>query len=211
VSTSTDNTSDSNDTPTDFKDRLDARDAAERERELTDRSQPYMRHAHLFPPRSEFETLEWYVAVLKLFDRAPTTLPMYRFNPTLEQCRHNGEVLMRWEEQQRVSRAAARGNANMGRRLAGWLDNTFDNVVNDVASTTSGRNTRLRWAARRLAELGFDKADSKTALMDASAPWDYNEAGRRQSRATIESGWRKGIADPVDLSDIEAELEARDD
>jgi hypothetical protein len=216
----------SDDTPTEFTDcsvplpwwpdeKVEALNAwryAKHVRKLTDRSQPYMRNAHLLPPLDEFSDVDWYVAVLKLFDRAPATLPMYRFNPTPAQRLHNDRLLMKWEEQERLSRAAARGNVGTDRRLEGWLESTFRNVVNDVASQPHGsRNTRLRWAARRLAELGFDETRCKQALMDASAPWDYNEAGRRQSRATFKSGWDKGIANPVDLSVIEAALEGRDD
>jgi hypothetical protein len=78
-----------------------------------------------------------------------------------------------------------------------WFETAFRNIIEDGRSQPKGeRNPRLYWAARRLAELGFDETRSKPALMDASAPWDHNEAGRKQSRDSIESGWNKGIANP---------------
>lgn len=172
----------------------------------------YMRNAHLLPPRDEFETLGWYVAVLKLFERAPASLPMYRFMPTLAQRRHNAETLMKWEAQQRHSHASVRGDTGTDRRLTGWLENAFLNVIEDVRATPGGeRNTRLHWAARRLAELGFTETESKSALMEASAHWNWSRSGTAQCETTFESGWRKGINTPVDLSDIATELAARDD
>jgi hypothetical protein len=199
-------------TSTHFIDWALADQAAQRvreyERELLDPANHYMRHAHLLPPRGEFETLSWYVAVLKLFDRAPASLSMFRFNPTLAQRRSNAETLMTWEATQRH----ARGAASMDKRLAGWLDNAFHNVVNDVANTLPGnRNGRLRWGARRLAELGFDKDDSMAALEDAARTNGvWTEDGKDQCRASIKSGWNKGIENPVDRSGIESTLVNRD-
>ncbi|OMC44099.1 hypothetical protein A5745_16825 [Mycobacterium sp. IS-2888] len=164
-----------------------------------------MRNAHLLPPRDKYATLDWYFAVLKLFDRAPDTLPMFRFNPTLAQRRRNLDTLLTWEATERHSHGA-----DIDKRLAGWLDNAYRNIINDVASARSGRNSRLFWAARRMAELGFDKADCKQALLDAAAPWDDCEAWRRRTRSTFESGWRKGESNQIDLSEVEADLVNRD-
>lgn len=184
----------------------DAEFEAERERWTLHPAQSYMRNARLLPPRNEFETLDWYVAVLKLLDRAPATLPMFRFSPTLTQRRRNLDTLLTWEAAERHSRGA-----DIDKRLAGWLDNTFRNVVNDVANAPKGtRNSRLCWGARRLAELGFDKAESERALLAAAAPWDDCDAWLKRTRKTFESGWRNGIDNPLNLSEIEAHLVNRD-
>jgi hypothetical protein len=85
-------------------------------------------------------------------------------------------------------------------------------VVDDVANTLPGnRNGRLRWGARRLAELGFDKDDSMDALEDAARTNGvWAEDGEKQCRASIESGWNKGIENPVNHSGIESTLVNRD-
>lgn len=69
----------------------------ERQRNLLDKSHDYMRNADLLPPCDEFADVDCYVAVLRLFARAPTSLQIYRFLPTLAQRRLNAETLMRWQ------------------------------------------------------------------------------------------------------------------
>lgn len=85
-----------------------------------------------------------------------------------------------------------------------WFEATFRGVIEDIRTVKSGRNSRLYWAARRLGELShyehWDETDSVTALMDASAHWDTTASWRRQSRATIQSGWDAGVANPKEVS-----------
>jgi hypothetical protein len=85
-------------------DRLKADDEAQRERELTSPTQTYMRNAHLLPPREEYATVDWYVTVLTLFQRAPANLKIYRFSPTRAQRRISLDELLEWEAAQRSSR-----------------------------------------------------------------------------------------------------------
>jgi len=84
-----------------------------------------------------------------------------------------------------------------------WLDSLFDGVVEDVRKRVSGRNTRLRWAARRLGEFAhyerWDVDEARNALMDASAPWDNCEAWRKRTKASFYSGWNKGISEPKEV------------
>ena len=80
-------------TPDDFIDNVRRLNAAIREYALLHRNQPYMRNAHLLPPSEEFSSVDSYVKVLKLFERAPVTeVYFYRFLPTLAQRRANAEV-----------------------------------------------------------------------------------------------------------------------
>ena len=88
-----------------------------------------------------------------------------------------------------------------------WLESTFHGVIEDVRNEPEGnRNGRLRWGARRLAEIshgGLDESRCKRELERAaqdSGVW--KEDGAHQCRATIESGWTKGIAEPEDLSHV---------
>jgi hypothetical protein len=90
-----------------------------------------------------------------------------------------------------------------------WLDQAFHGVIEDVRSTPEGnRNGRLRWGARRLAEIshgGLDETRCKRELERAAQDSGiWAEDGERACRASIESGWNKGISDPKDLADIEA-------
>jgi hypothetical protein len=102
-----------NSSVTDFVARLKHDDEINEMRAALDpRLHSYMRNAHLLPPREEFATWRWYVDVLKMFERAPTKLPMYRFRPTAEQRRLNAETLMAWD----AARRSARGDPSKGRR-----------------------------------------------------------------------------------------------
>ena len=70
-------------TPDDFIDNVRRLNPPIREYALLHRNQPYMRNAHLLPPSEEFSSVDSYVKVLKLFERAPVTeVYFYRFLPT---------------------------------------------------------------------------------------------------------------------------------
>ena len=189
----------------DVVDQLLAYNEAERVRALLDRSHSYMRHSGLLPPREEFETVDWYITVLKMLEKALRSVErFYQFLPTPAQRSLNLDHLMEWDAAQRESRRKRGG----GKLLDAWLDRAFHQVIADVRATQPGnRNGRLFWGARRLAELGFDEHDSKRELEHAA---QYNNVwkddGPGQCRATIESGWNKGIAEPADLAEIEARL-----
>jgi hypothetical protein len=64
----------------------------------------------------------------------------------------------------------------------------------------------LRCGARRLAELahaGLDEARCRSALEEAAIHNGlWADDGPRQCRASIESGWAKGISEPADTSDL---------
>lgn len=95
-----------------------------------------------------------------------------------------------------------------GDNLTRWLEALFTGVVDDVAKTPMGtRNTRLRWGARRLAEVshgGLDEQRCREALEQAARDNGlWQEDGAYKCRASIDSGWTKGISTPEDLSGIE--------
>jgi hypothetical protein len=99
-------------------------------------------------------------------------------------------------------RRAVNGNA-----VDKWLESTFRNVIEDVRNTPIGeRNARLRWAARRLGEIshgGLDETTCRNELERAAQDNGvWREDGANACRASIESGWRKGVSDPEDLSGI---------
>jgi hypothetical protein len=175
-------------------------------RELVGREQPYMRNAGLLPHRGEFATVDWYVQLLKLFEQALRKIDgFYQFMPTPAQQWLNAEALIEWDSVQRSRKSPVTNNP-----LDAWLA-AIPKVVDDVRNTKLGnRNGRLRWGAYRLAELGFDEHESKRELERAAQDNGlWRDDGARQCRATIESGWNKGIANPEDLDAIEARLRSR--
>lgn len=105
--------------------KIEACQQAARENELTAPSQPYMRHAHLLPPRHEFDTLDAYVRVLKMLQRClanPANTPRFAmFAPDADARVANAEALMRWradqydspDREQAYALAALRGEADI--------------------------------------------------------------------------------------------------
>lgn len=146
---------------------------AKRERELLDRRQPYMRNAHLLPPRDEFASLDWYVHVLKLFEQANTELGgIYRFLPTLAQRRSNGEKLMDWEASQRRTRVEP-SDDEKHKRAVGLLDWRCFTGKSPLATQPKGgrddeTNKALRYLAPLVNEGSLTRDELTRAVIDAS-------------------------------------------
>jgi hypothetical protein len=119
-------------------------------------------------------------------------------------------------DQRAIAPAQRPRSATNGGGLARWLDQAFHGVIEDVRNTPEGnRNGRLRWGARRLAEIshgGLEEARCKLELERAAQDSGiWAEDGARQCRASIKSGWDKGISEPKDLSDIGTETVTKHD
>jgi hypothetical protein len=102
----------------------------------------------------------------------------------------------------RKTRTATNGTAKQK-----WLDARLHGVCDDIRSTPEGkRNARLRWGARQLGEVahhGLDESRCKRELERAAEDNGlWKEDGAHQCRASIESGWNKGISDPKDIDHV---------
>jgi hypothetical protein len=167
----------------DFPDRIHYDNEIVRIRALLDRSHSYMRNAHLLPPRDEFVSVDWYVQVLRMFERAPAAkLKIYRFLPTPEQRRANGEELMEWDAAQRRSRSLPTDDGRSKRALGllDWRCFTAEGIrkrdgsrVPALAKVPEGiRDVETRDAMRYLAPLVNDghltRGELHDAIIDAS-------------------------------------------
>jgi hypothetical protein len=172
-----DSTSAHNGTPaaSDFVDQVLALRESDRIAELLDRSNDYMRNAHLLPARDEFETVDEYVRLLQRFQRAPATqVSFYRFLPTPNQRRANADVLARWEAAQRKPRS---GDDDRRKRALGLL-HTWCFVHRSRGRPALGnvqegeRDAETRDAMRYLAPLvnegHLTSAELHNAIIDAS-------------------------------------------
>jgi hypothetical protein len=142
--------------------------AQQRERELLDRSNTYMRSAHLMPPRDEFSDVHSYVRLLKQCERAPATeVIFYRFNPTLAQRRANASVLKEW-----LAAQNKRGRGNRHSRAMGLVHNWCFVARSrgrvPLASVPCGErdDTTIR-VIRYLAPLVNDGSITRDQLVDA--------------------------------------------
>ena len=188
--------------PDDFIDNVRRLDAARRERELLHRSQPYMRHAHLLPPREEFSSLDWYVKVLKLFERV-TQVSFYRFLPTLAQRRINAQWLMEWEASQRRTRGKQSDDQKRKRAL-GLLDWRCFTGTRALAALPEGlrdheTNAALRYLAPLVNEGCLTREELTDAIIDGSQRNGHipNNKHRRQVEADIDRAISK-FAKPFD-------------
>ena len=167
----------------DFIDRIDYGNEIERIRILLDRSHTHMHNAHLLPPPEKFASVDWYVQVLNLFERAPAAkLKIYRFLPTLEQRHANGEELMEWNAAQRRSRRSPTDDDRAKRALGllDWRCFTAEGIrkrdgsrVPALAKVSEGiRDVETRDAMRYLAPLVNDGhltcGELHDAIIDAS-------------------------------------------
>jgi hypothetical protein len=179
----------------DFIDRIKYEDEVnEMHAALDPRIHAYMRNAHLLPAREEFATWRWYVRVLKLFERAPTKLPMHRFLPTIEQRWANAETLMNWKlrcdarrrERYRNSTydpAAAQALRNEIELVATALDGELNTLLN-----IAGFNLGQLVAAGRL-EFDVVARELTQAALDNLYPMARMRRERLPERA-IEDGMR---------------------
>ena len=110
-----------------------------------------------------------------------------------------------------------------------WARAALAGVVDDVAKADGvarPQNTQLYVSSARSGNIlaglaceedGEEVEQQKTALLDAilsapdldpSNPWDSCD-GRKKARDTIASGMRKGLANPLDLSELPAVVDAQ--
>jgi hypothetical protein len=172
----------------DFIDICKRHKEAEREAELTDPAQPYMRNAHLLPPRDEHESVDEYVRLLERFARVPATeVSFFRFNPTLAQRRANANALAEWQAALRKSRRTA-GSAT----LAAYVQATLDGCAEDIAAAPIGAgNHEINRKAYKLGayvNVGLLTRDGAIdALLAATRTW-ANKANESACLASIDSG-----------------------
>jgi hypothetical protein len=184
----------------DFIANVQAAHTAERERELTDPAQPYMRNAHLLPPRDEYESVDEYVRLLERFARVPATeASFYRFLPTIAQRRANAAVLAQWHAAQQT----ARGPRDKRKRAQGfliWRCFTGDWIGVDKAPALAklsegNRDTQTNAALRYLAPLVNDGSLSHGELADAiiGASQRNGHIPDNKSRAQVEADIDRAI------------------
>jgi hypothetical protein len=178
---------------------IEAAQAAERERQQLDPSQPYMRNAHLLPPREEFSDVDRYVRVLKLFEQAPATqVIFYRFRPTLAQRRANANVLAQWE--------AAQGKTRTSHHDSSYIQTAFDDEIEAVRTAVDGDlNTTLNTAGYNLGQLvGAGALDYDTVereLTDAALANGY-PAWRLKREDLPGRAIHDGMKHPRNLSNV---------
>jgi hypothetical protein len=127
----------------DFVAEIQAMKAAEREAELTDPAQPHVAHAHLLPPRPDFDTLDWYMRVLHMFERCwadKANRDMFATSdPDSGERRANAKRLMQWSDTQRDSRDTDGDHA--------YALSALRREADQLARTSSGRNPKTNSVA----------------------------------------------------------------
>jgi hypothetical protein len=172
---------------------IEAAGARWRAAQATHPAQPYMRHAYLLPPLSEFTGgLDWYVRVLTLFETVwadENNRDLFIWpDPDMAERRRNAETLMGFESARRGSRRAAGDGRDRAYALG-----ALTSEAAAVAATTTCRNNRLFAAACGLGKfvnaghLSRDEVQDK--LFDAACACGYVRSdGAHATRATITSG-----------------------
>jgi hypothetical protein len=160
-------TGNTDNTKPDFVDQLLDHKEFIRTLEMLAPDHSYMRHAHLLPPLEYFETVDWYVQVLKLFEKAiRRTEGFYQFNPTPRQLVLNGKRLMKWEASQRKPRS---GDDDRRKRALGLLDWRCRALAEvGEGSRDDQTNAALRYLSPLVNEGWLTRADLADAIIDAS-------------------------------------------
>jgi Bifunctional DNA primase/polymerase, N-terminal len=157
-----------------------------RARELLDPAHSYMAHADLLPARDQFDSIDRYVQVLKLSEKAVFKAKhrFYLNSPTTSQRWYNAAQLRKWEAEQRKPRTDDSDKRKRALGLLDWRIYTGRNIGKHYApalkwvkeDTYGGRDFQTLYTMRFLAPLvgegHLSRAELVDAIIDASK---YNE------------------------------------